>query len=125
MKTEDIGQIAHHAEHFTDQLRVKRRGGFVNQHHVGVHRQRTGDGEALLLPAGYLRAPTSRRAPVSCASFRPPARHRRNWASQAVDAEQERAFAGPRGTENSDDLTILRLQRDAFDDLMVAKAQRP
>ena len=32
--------------------RVERRGGLVEQHHIGLDRDRAGDAEALLLPAG-------------------------------------------------------------------------
>ncbi|MDT4829695.1 hypothetical protein FQZ97_631220 [compost metagenome] len=37
------------------QLRVERRGGLVEQHQLGLHRQGAGDGHALLLAAGELR----------------------------------------------------------------------
>ena len=50
-----LGKLFHHREHFADQLRVKRRGGFVEQHELGVHRQRPGDRDPLLLAAGQLR----------------------------------------------------------------------
>ncbi len=45
-------QLAHHAEHFVDQLRVQRRGDFVAQQHLGRHRQCAGNRHALLLATG-------------------------------------------------------------------------
>ncbi|MCY1541809.1 hypothetical protein D9M68_775120 [compost metagenome] len=48
-------QLLHDVEHFADHLRVERRGRFVEQHHLGVHAQRAGDGHALLLAAGQPR----------------------------------------------------------------------
>ena len=48
------GQPLHDGEHLTDQLRVQGRGRLVEQHELGVHGQRPGDRDALLLPAGQL-----------------------------------------------------------------------
>ena len=48
------GEPAHDAQHFVDQFRVERRGDLVAQQHLGRHRQRTGDGDALLLAARKL-----------------------------------------------------------------------
>jgi hypothetical protein len=42
-------QIPHHHEHLSDELRVERGGDLVEEHHVRVHHQRTGDGDPLLL----------------------------------------------------------------------------
>ncbi len=42
-------------EHLADELRVQRRGGLVEQHQLGVHRQGPGDRDTLLLAAGQLR----------------------------------------------------------------------
>ena len=36
---------------FADEFRVERRGHLVEKHHPGFHRQRTDDGDPLLLPA--------------------------------------------------------------------------
>ena len=47
-------QVAHDVEDLTDELGVERRGDLVEKHHVGVHRQGPGDGDALLLPARQL-----------------------------------------------------------------------
>ena len=47
-------QILHTAQHFVDHFRVEGGGGFVKQHGAGLHGERTGDGDALLLPAGNL-----------------------------------------------------------------------
>ena len=47
-----LGEQAHGVQHLADQLRVERRGGFVEQHVVRRHRQRPGDRHALLLAAG-------------------------------------------------------------------------
>ena len=33
-----VGKLAHDAQHFTDQFGVKRRSGFIEQHHGGFHR---------------------------------------------------------------------------------------
>ena len=48
------GQVAHDVEHLADQLRVERRGGLVEEHQLGLHRQGAGDRDALLLAAGQL-----------------------------------------------------------------------
>src|SRR5919112_2055346 len=48
------GERGHHVEDLVDHLRVERRGGLVEEHHLGVHRQRAGDGDPLLLAAGQL-----------------------------------------------------------------------
>ena len=50
-----LGQTLHDLQHLTDHFGVERGGRFVEQHNVRVHRQRTGDGDALLLAAGQLR----------------------------------------------------------------------
>ena len=50
-----LGQVAHDREHVADELGVERRGRLVEEHELGVHRQRPGDGDALLLAAGELR----------------------------------------------------------------------
>jgi hypothetical protein len=49
------GEVGHDVEDLVDHLRVERRGRLVEEHHGRVHRQRPGDGDALLLPAGQLR----------------------------------------------------------------------
>ena len=49
-----LGELAHDAEHLADELRVERRGRLVEEHELGVHRERPGDGDALLLAAGEL-----------------------------------------------------------------------
>ena len=46
---------AHDVEDVADQLRVERRGRLVEEHQLRLHRQRAGDGHALLLAAGELR----------------------------------------------------------------------
>ena len=46
-----VGERLHHAQHFADRLRIERRRRLVEQHHVGLHRQRAGDRDALLLAA--------------------------------------------------------------------------
>ena len=50
-----LGKLLHHAEHLADQLGIQRRGGLVEQHQLGVHRQCPGDRHPLLLAAGQLR----------------------------------------------------------------------
>ena len=47
-------KVANDVEDLADELGVERRGDLVEQHHVGVHRQRPGDGDALLLATGQL-----------------------------------------------------------------------
>ena len=49
-----LGQRLHHAQHFTDHFRIEGRGWLVEQHDRRLHRQRPGDGHALLLSAGEL-----------------------------------------------------------------------
>ena len=49
-----LGQLAHDCEDLTDQLGVERRGRLVEEHQLGVHRERPGDRHALLLPTGEL-----------------------------------------------------------------------
>ena len=48
------GEAAHHVQHVADQLGVEGGGGLVEEHQLGLHRQRPGDGDALLLAAGEL-----------------------------------------------------------------------
>ena len=48
------GEVAHHRQHLADQLGIQRAGDLVEQHRLGLHRQRAGDGDALLLAAGEL-----------------------------------------------------------------------
>ena len=50
-----FGELLHDVEDASDELGVERRGDLVEEHHVRVHRQRTGDRHALLLTAGELR----------------------------------------------------------------------
>ena len=50
-----FGQRAHHPQYLANQFRVERRGGFVEQHYLRVHRQCAGDCDPLLLPAGQVR----------------------------------------------------------------------
>ena len=45
---------AHHGQDLADQLGIERGGRLVEQHHARLHRERPGDGHALLLPAGEL-----------------------------------------------------------------------
>jgi len=53
---------------------IERGGGFVEQHHLGLHRQRTRDGDALLLAAGERQPARFRlypRGPLCPATPRP------------------------------------------------------
>ena len=62
------GQVGHQRQHALDQFRVERRGGLVEQHHLGRHRQRPGDRDPLLLAAGEVarsRVTPCRRSPTS------------------------------------------------------------
>ena len=45
------GELAHHLQHLADQLGIERGGRLVEQHQRGLHRQRAGDRDALLLAA--------------------------------------------------------------------------
>ena len=45
-------QVLHDLKHLANVLRVKCRGGFVEEHQLGLHGQGPGDGDALLLAAG-------------------------------------------------------------------------
>ncbi len=49
-----FGEVDHHVEDLLDHLRVQRRGRLVEEHHLGLHREGAGDGDALLLAAGEL-----------------------------------------------------------------------
>ena len=49
-----LGEADHDVEDLVDHLRVERRGRLVEEHHLRVHGQRAGDGDALLLAAGEL-----------------------------------------------------------------------
>ncbi len=46
------GQRLHHRQHLAGELGVQRRRGLVEQHHVGLHAERAGDRDALLLAPG-------------------------------------------------------------------------
>src|SRR6266545_878097 len=47
-------QVPHDVQDLVDHLRVQRRGRLVEQQQLGVHRQRAGDRDPLLLAAGEL-----------------------------------------------------------------------
>ena len=49
-----LGQILHGVEHLTDHLRIERRRRLIEEHHLGLHRQRTSDGDTLLLTTRQL-----------------------------------------------------------------------
>ena len=49
-----LREILHDGEHLADHLRVKRARRLVKEDDFGVHRQRAGNGDALLLSAGKL-----------------------------------------------------------------------
>src|SRR6218665_2913190 len=49
-----FGQPDHRVEHFMDHLRVECGGGFVEQHDLRIHAQRSRNRHALLLPPGQL-----------------------------------------------------------------------
>ena len=49
-----VGEVAHDVEHLADELRVERAGRLVEEHQLGLHRERPGDRDALLLAAGEL-----------------------------------------------------------------------
>ena len=47
-----LGELFHHQQHLAGQFRIERRGHLVEQHHLGLHGERTGDRDALLLATG-------------------------------------------------------------------------
>ena len=48
------GEILHHVQHLAHHFGVQGAGGFVKEHHVGVHAKGAHNGDALLLSAGKL-----------------------------------------------------------------------
>src|SRR5690349_2230518 len=50
-----LGELDHHIQDLVDHFGVQRRGGFVEQHDLGLHGQGAGNGDALLLATGQLR----------------------------------------------------------------------
>ena len=46
-----LGERLHHVEHLVDEFGVERARRFVEQHHLGLHGERPGDRDALLLTA--------------------------------------------------------------------------
>ena len=69
-----LGELTHHLQHLADQLRVERRRDLVEQHHLGLHGERAGDGDPLLLAAGEpstgIRASCPRAPPCGAAPWR-------------------------------------------------------
>jgi hypothetical protein len=55
MVVRSYGQVADDVQHLADQLGVEGGGRLVEQQHLGLERQRPGDGDALLLAAGQAR----------------------------------------------------------------------
>ena len=45
------GKVAHHDQHFADELGIERRCDLVEQHHMWAHHQGACDRDPLLLPA--------------------------------------------------------------------------
>src|SRR5665647_1078012 len=50
-----LGEPLHHVEHLADELGVQRAGRLVEEHELGLHRERPGDRDPLLLAAGQVR----------------------------------------------------------------------
>ncbi len=46
-----IGEAAHHAKHFSDKFWIERRSGLVEQHQLGLDRERPRNRHPLLLSA--------------------------------------------------------------------------
>jgi hypothetical protein len=44
-----LGELTHYREHLSNQFGVERRRDLVEQHNLGLHRQRAGDRDALCL----------------------------------------------------------------------------
>src|SRR5699024_5192270 len=72
-------EVLEHREHLRDQLRVQGAGGLVEEHQLGVHRERPGDGDALLLPAGELRGVVVGAVESAAAFGRP-----RTWTGASI-----------------------------------------
>ena len=49
-----FGQLAHDGQDLVAQFRIEGAGRFIEEHHLGLHGQGAGDGNALLLAAGKL-----------------------------------------------------------------------
>ena len=47
-------QLLHYFQNFAYHFRIQRRCGFIKQHDIGTHCQRTGNGNTLLLTAGKI-----------------------------------------------------------------------
>ena len=90
-------QVAHDVEHLADEFGVERRGDLVEQHDLGLHRQRAGDRHALLLAAAT--AGRGRRRPC-----------RRGRAGRA--ASTPRRVRPPRRAPS----TLRGAERDVVDD---------
>ena len=91
--------VGHDVEHLVDHLGVERGGGLVEQHHLGLHGERPGDGDALLLAAGQLR-----RVLVGLSLPPRPARAARRRASRPRPWTGPRTLIGPRVTFSQDRL---------------------
>ena len=86
------GEFAHHGQHLARDLRIERRGRLIEEHHLGLHRQRSRDRYALLLPARELR------------------RKARGFVGQANFAEQRSASRVGFGAAEPED--FARSERD-------------
>jgi hypothetical protein len=49
-----VGEAAHHGEYLADQFRVESGRRFIEEDRTRLHRERTGDGDPLLLSPGQL-----------------------------------------------------------------------
>lgn len=50
-----LGEVRHDVQDLVDHLRIESGGRFIEEHDLRLHRERAGDGDALLLATGELR----------------------------------------------------------------------
>ena len=100
-----LGQADHHVEDLVDHLRVEGRGRLVEEDDLGVHGQRPGDGDPLLLPARELRGVL-----VGLGLDADPRRAAPGRARGPAAAESLRTLTGPRVTFSSTVLCAKRLK---------------
>ena len=81
----------HDVEHLADHLGIERGGRLVVEHQRGLHGERAGDGDALLLPAGQFVGIGSRPSPGCgpCAAARRRCRERRPGACRAPSSGRQ------------------------------------
>ncbi len=126
-----VGERLHDAEHLADRLGVERRGRLVEQHDVGLHRQRPGDRDALLLAARQRRRVLPRLVgepdlaqQLGSAGLRRAARHAEHGERTDRDVAQNREMGEeleilehhPHALAQLAHVALLVLQIDAVED---------